>query len=458
MKRNPKATTVELRDVSEKLKLVERHWINGKKQELPVYRIPIEHLYFNIGNGRYADRMLKLRHDHPGVAIDPRQEKWKDEIEKMLAGEHKDTSRDKAAFERLMEDIDGRTQLRPGVVLFDGGVLDGNRRLATLRRLLKGKKNEGKYRYFDGVILPPNTSAEDRWQIEAGLQLGMNERWDYSPINELLKIREGLTMYGQMISANKLPGKRPVELVANAIYGKSAADVEEMAGRLNLIDEYLQFIDDEGAYDRVGERSEDFLEARRIVTAAENQQRSPQEIARLKFVLFYLIHGDLMDNFQLRYVYVALGGDPKKRGRKYEARPEALKEFLERFPDNKALRTNVLPGKLQTVMPKKGFSTGPQTTAMKRAVTKNDAELARESSAVRGDAAAAVERFTRTIETANRTKSARQLAEAVRADAINLQRALSAPEITLSEADRVSIKSCAEAAFETLQASLKQVN
>lgn len=458
MKKNPKATTVELREVSEKLKLVERHWINGKKQELPVYRIPIEHLYFNIENGRYADRMLKLRHENPGVIIDPRQEKWKDEIEKMLAGEHKDTARDKAAFERLMEDIDGRTQLRPGVVLSDGGVLDGNRRLATLRRLLKGKKNEGKYRHFDGVILPPNTSAEDKWQIEAGLQLGMNERWDYSPINELLKIREGLRMYGQMIASNKLPGKRPVELVANAIYGKSAADVEEMAGRLNLIDEYLQFIGDDGAYDRVGERSEDFLEARRIVTAAENQQRSPLEIARLKFVLFYVIHCDLMDNFQLRNVYVALGGDPKKRGRRYEARPEALKEFLDRFPDNKTLRAQVSVGKPQPPSSKKDSSTAPQKTGKKRPPEEDDAELGRASSTVRGDAAAAVERFTRTIETANRTKSVRQLAEAVRADALNLQRAVLDPDVTLSETDRASIKNCAEAALEALQASLKRVN
>lgn len=36
----------------------ERHWIGGKKRDLPVYRIPVSHLYFNIENGRYADRML----------------------------------------------------------------------------------------------------------------------------------------------------------------------------------------------------------------------------------------------------------------------------------------------------------------------------------------------------------------------------------------------------------------
>lgn len=45
------------------------------------------------------------------------------------------TEKDKIAFERLKEDIDNREQLNPGVVLADGGVVDGNRRLAVLLSL-----------------------------------------------------------------------------------------------------------------------------------------------------------------------------------------------------------------------------------------------------------------------------------------------------------------------------------
>ena len=105
--------TVNLLQVGQKTERVERHWIGGSKRDLEVYRIPLEHLYFNIENGRYADRMIRLRHEHPGVSIDPREDKWKEKIEEMLAGEHKDTARDSAAFKKLIEDIEARDHCAP---------------------------------------------------------------------------------------------------------------------------------------------------------------------------------------------------------------------------------------------------------------------------------------------------------------------------------------------------------
>lgn len=184
---------------------------------------------------------------------------------------NKDTQRDKEAFRKLKEDLDSREQLRPGVALQDGGVLDGNRRLAALRRLWKDTKSD-RYAYFEAVILPTETTDEERWKIEAGLQLGLNERHDYSPVNELIKVRQGLEMYRAKIRNQELPAvKSEFELVAGAIYGKTEADVREMARRLDLIDGYLTFIGKTDRYDLVGESSEDFKEALRVVTAAENQ-------------------------------------------------------------------------------------------------------------------------------------------------------------------------------------------
>src|SRR5436190_9449579 len=277
---------VNLFQIGEKTGNVERHWIGSKRADLIVYRLPLEHLYFNIENGRYADRMIRLRLEHPGREIDPRKDEWKEKIENMLAGEHSDTSRDKAAFEKLLVDIESREQLRPSVVLQDGGVLDGNRRLAAIRRLWKKSRNKSRFRHFEAVILPDNTTPEDRWRIEAGLQLGVSERWDYPPINIMLKVRQGISMYEGMINDGRLPAKEsPVALVAKAIYGKSEADIEEMNSRLTLIDEYLDFIDQPEAYDRVGRSSEDFLEASRILRAASNHQLDPKFVAKLKAVL-----------------------------------------------------------------------------------------------------------------------------------------------------------------------------
>ncbi len=227
--------------------------------------------------------MIKLGHEHPGDVIDPKLDRWKTQIEKMLAGEHKDTSRDKGPFETLIRDLEEREQLEPGVVLADGGVIDGNRRLAALRRLNAKNPRSAKFGYFDAVILPYDTTAEDRWRIEAGLQLGTNERWDYSPVNEMLKIRQGVDMYEALIQANSFSnGQSAVRLVTQAIYGKSEGEIQEMLSRLRLIDEYLEFTGQDGAYHQIGDRSERFKEANRIVTAAENQQLDPPLLAKIR--------------------------------------------------------------------------------------------------------------------------------------------------------------------------------
>lgn len=160
---------VQLLDTAQPTERKELHWIGGRKQELEVYRVPLDHLYFNIENGRYADRMIRLQQENMGQHIDPREPKWAKEIEKMLAGEHRDTAKDVEAFKRLLKDIQEREQLRPGVTKFDGGVVDGNRRLAVLRRLHTAHPRVGRYGFFETVILPKDTSHEDLWKIEAGL-------------------------------------------------------------------------------------------------------------------------------------------------------------------------------------------------------------------------------------------------------------------------------------------------
>jgi hypothetical protein len=399
----------------------EVHWVGNERRELEVCHIPIEHIYFNIENGRYADRMIRLRHENPGVEIDPKLERWKIEIEKMLAGEHKDTSRDKAAFEKLMDDIRNRTQLRPGVVTIDGGVIDGNRRLAALRRLSAATRE--RFRNFDGVILPSDTTTEDRWRIEAGLQLGINERWDYSPINELLKVRDGVRMYEEMIRAGKLKKDvDAIQLVAKAIYGKTEAQIKEMVSRLDLIDEYLQFIKQAGAYDEVGTLSERFLEATRIVLAAENNNHDPAFLAKLKSALFYVIDQEQMDNWELRRIYDALGGDPKKRGPKPKvANVDALRNFLSEFPEPKKIQ--------EALIIDHGPAPYTKTTTGPRPVKGNlpaDQPMPMVDKAKLG---AASEKFIKTMEAAAQSKTPRKIAAGASAEIAALHSGLAKKEI-----------------------------
>lgn len=412
----------DLTKVSKSTNRVERYWINGKKQDLPIYQIDIERLYFNIANGRYADRMLRLKRKNPGVEIDPSKKEWKDKIEKMLAGEDEHTQRDKAAFEELKEDLKKREQLRPGVVLADGGVIDGNRRLAALRRLWK-EKNEDRFRYFDAAILPTDTDEEDRWRIEAGMQLGKNDRWDYSPINELLKIRFGVNMYEQKIADGELtPESNAFKLVARELYGKTEQDIREMMDRLALIDEYLDAQKAPGEYDRIEASSEDFLEASKAVSAAKNRgDMSPAELAKLKHVLFYLIHYNLMNNYEIRKIYQAQGGDPKKRGKKPQANLQALKELLDSFPDAAVIEES-LEDEPKPEAPAKKQKAGKTENGGKGEGGANAAESKPKRGVDKATAEAATEKFKHRTDT--KVKPLRAIAEGALADLESLEKGL----------------------------------
>jgi hypothetical protein len=369
--------------------------------------------------------MIRLQRENPGVEIDPSKQEWKDSIEKMLAGEHRDTQRDKVAFQELLEDLKKREQLRPGVVLADGGVIDGNRRLAALRRLWRDT-NDKRFRYFDAAILPADTDKEDRWRIEAGMQLGKNDRWDYSPINELLKIRDGVQMYEEKIVDGELPAEpNPFKLVARELYGKTEQDIREMTDRLALMDEYLDAQKAPGEYDRIGDSSEDFLEACKAVTAAKNRgDLEPAQLAKLKYFLFYVIHTDLMNNYDIRKIYQALGGDPKKPGKKPQANRQALQELLESFPDPEVIEESLEdepepepPAKKQKSGKTAGGDTGDGDAKAAKARSKRGVDKAK--------AEAATERFKRRTDT--KAKPLRTIAEGALADLESLEKGLRDP-------------------------------
>lgn len=319
----------DLKEVSDRTDRKMLFWVKGKKQELAVSRVPTKFLYFNIENGRYADKMVQLRGDNPGVEIDPRVEKWKTKIWEMLKGEYPGTERDSEPFQKLRDDLLNRTQLQPGVVLFDGAVLDGNRRLAALLDLAATHRNPSRFEYLDAVILDEDVGAEDRWRIEAGVQIGRDEKHPYSPINELLKIKEGLSLFR---------GKaNPEKEISKVLYGISEDEIKRDAHKIRLIDEYLSFIERPQAYNEVGDVIERFEEAVKTLDQARKLGWTPPDVLRVKLTHFAIIRDKLMDNWQLRLIRTAMGVGRSAKGKNERAleglldlgsEPQKLKKAL----------------------------------------------------------------------------------------------------------------------------------
>lgn len=194
--------------------------IAGRVEMLPFYRFPLKLLRYNPENGRLAMEVREWEEKNRR-RLDPSDTKDAAVIRDLLLGlEPNETG-------RLQEDFEQKEQREPGVITYDGVVINGNRRMAVLEVL--HQKQPSKWEHLEAVRLPRNISQPDLWKIEAGLQLSKDQVAEYHPVNELLKIKQGIEE------------KLTPEEVAAAMYGRTPEEVIDALKRLDLIDSFLQF-------------------------------------------------------------------------------------------------------------------------------------------------------------------------------------------------------------------------
>lgn len=243
----------------EKTDLTKRLTIDGKAKTYPVYKFPLKYLYYNDQNGRinttYYQYIAKHGRLTPNSGNSEYNEIFEDFIFKSKAQSLKDTQ----------QSIKEKGQQEPGVILTDGRVIDGNRRLTALRRL---ERDSNVTQYFEAAILSFDISKKiDEKKIkelELDLQLGREERVNYDPIDRIfdvyntikvqklmtpeeykkasgagntkginrdLRLAELIIKFLDIIS----PGKNPVDKFYLAREVKLDGPIEEIEGTLNKL-------------------------------------------------------------------------------------------------------------------------------------------------------------------------------------------------------------------------------
>ncbi|MCE9653238.1 MAG: hypothetical protein K8Q89_09355 [Nitrosarchaeum sp.] len=219
--------------------------LKGKKELLFVYNIPLDYLYFNIKNGRFKAEYLELVRKNGGKELDPTKKDDAKKIQTLLL------NLDLIETKRTTLDIKQRGQWNPGIMTHDGFVIDGNRRLSILQNLAR---EDSKFNVMKVARLPSTVDKNDLWKLEAGIQLGKDEIVRYGPINELLKLKEG-------VDANLSPSE-----IANTLYGfKDDSEIIRKLDRLKLIEEYLEFNGVPQKYSKVKGKVEHFINAQNIL-------------------------------------------------------------------------------------------------------------------------------------------------------------------------------------------------
>jgi hypothetical protein len=271
--------------------------IGGTKRMSEVYRLPIKVLAFNIRNGRFAAE-LRAREKQLGRKLDPLLAEDDEMIRQLLL------NLDESSTALLKEDLRKVGQTDPGIITHDGFVINGNRRMAVLQAL-HDEDQTGKFEYLEVQVLPEGIGEKDLWRIEAGLQLSRDKRLEYGPVNDLLKIREGLKS-----------GLSAAEIAAT-LYGlRDAEEVTEKDERLALIDSYLAYVGEPDEYTKVNRFVEHFINLQDFLRALAKQGVKPTERHKWLLRAFEMIRAGMghMDVRQLR---------------KIAASPEGRKHFLD---------------------------------------------------------------------------------------------------------------------------------
>jgi hypothetical protein len=251
--------------------------IAGELQLPRVWRVPIKLLVYNIRNGRFASELIAKERDLKRK-LDPRKKDDAGIIRQLLLDQSPTET------EALSENIRRYGQLQPGIITFDGAVINANRRMAVISKLHE-ETGDTKFEYLKVARLPQSVSEIDLWRIEAGLQFAKEFLLDYGPVNELLKLREGHKQ-----------GLNPKEISATLLGRYSEGQIEDKLEILKQIESYLAFTERSFQYDEVTGDVEKFNSlVKNVLQPLKRQGLSATERSAVNLIAFSLIKSGSKD-------------------------------------------------------------------------------------------------------------------------------------------------------------------
>ena len=250
--------------------------LHGNKKLLTVYLLPIDLLIYNVRNGRFAAEYKELI-KREGGHLQPEKEEEAIKIRELLL------NLEPFETKRTSDDLKVRGQWNCGIITEDGYVIDGNRRMSIISKLYDDTGLD-KWKYLKVALLKELISPQELWMLEASLQLGKDEIVRYGPINDLLKLREGVNA--------GLTSKA----IIDTLYGyESEEEVKEKLRRLDLIEQYLKFMGIPEKYSKATNSYKHFIHLQDIIKSCNDMDYEPERIVKIKYAAFQLIKERLSD-------------------------------------------------------------------------------------------------------------------------------------------------------------------
>ena len=189
--------------------------LRGRFQEIPVIEAPDAMLLYRVENGRLIAELEEYAGQHGVDLTDLRARQETVEVQRLL---HRLLA-DKAASPAgpiLQELAEVGVQTEPLLITGDGVLINGNRRLAAMRELLR--RDPQRYAGFavaSAAVMPADVTTAEMETTEAALQMAPETKLAYGWINRRLKLRrqrEDLGLSDETIArAYRLPDPKRID-------------------------------------------------------------------------------------------------------------------------------------------------------------------------------------------------------------------------------------------------------
>lgn len=216
----------------------------GQDKIFNVYRIPLEYLVYNPYNGRIGTKVKTFEaRNHTLNSENPDDVQI---IEDYLW--ESNTERNKKTLANLR--LNGQREY--GIVSKNGVIIDGNRRVSLMKRIIRKSNSQEKTaiercRYFNAIILDERADKKEILKLETTYQMGQDEKLDYNAPEKYLKCKE-LQEEGFTITE-----------IADMM-GETKSNIEKNLEILEVMDEYLSKFDYTNMYSMLDKREGQFVD------------------------------------------------------------------------------------------------------------------------------------------------------------------------------------------------------
>jgi hypothetical protein len=160
--------------------------IRGKTKHLSVFRVEISVPVFRLENGRTIRGLQEYKHENP-MSAKALEDKSSAESQEIIQS----VLLKMVAEENLINILADEGQRDPLILTRQGYVLNGNRRLAAMRKLSKDSKHAKDFQNVDVIVLPQLDEVELS-SIEMRLQMAIEGKAKYNWVDELLVIQKNI--------------------------------------------------------------------------------------------------------------------------------------------------------------------------------------------------------------------------------------------------------------------------